>query len=895
MNRLAGIYKLTNFLLIIFLLSLLSCSKEKDTLGARLYHNTTSYFNGYYNAHFLFHQSVEKLEEQYQFTDRGFMEVVHYPTEDEYQGMQGDMDVVIEKNDAVMFKHPNGNWIDDCRLLNGKAWLYQGKFRKAQKNLRVVIDSFPQSERVAEAWFWIAQLQYLQEQPQITQDLLSKHILNNDTAVISDEMTGELGLFLVRLEIEAKNYDKAAKLLEAYLPYVEGRLRLARSHFLLGQLYGELNAYSKALEQFDIVLKKAPNYDLAFSSKMKVAHLYVSAQDDKDDDEEVYKYLTKLLKDEKNADYRDQIYYEFALLELQKKRRDAAIDYLNRSIRANRNNQRQKALSYFKIGKIYFDQLQNYDQAQAYYDSAAMAITPQAPEYKEITTLASTLKEYITYKRTIQYQDSMLSLAALPKAELDTLIARMSRQERRRRQEEQRRLEEEANAIRNGNNNPMLNGQPGGGNTNNNPGGKWYFDNESAVSSGRLAFQQRWGRRPDEDHWRRSKKQSTGESSNPLASSTPAGKPTPEAEEVDSSLLIAYGNNYSYYQDIPDTEEKKQAARAQVEEALYKLGQLYQQKLDEPDSAIKHYRQVLDRFEETEYTLLAHYALYQILFARKDPKFAKHRDHILKEHPNTVYAYLIQGKDLSELRKDEEDYKFVYNGLFSSYANGEYETCIGFSNFLLVQDKYRNNPEIDMARLYYIRGMSYGYLEQKDSLRRYLTMVVNEYPDSPVTPWAEQTLRYLTEGMPKPTTPEVAETKDESSIPLDDPRFKGFEPGLKTGKKAYVLIYIPKEAVKKDQLQTGITTFNQKFHADKKLRVNIFLYQASHFLPYIANFESEAAAQKYVQGLNNFPLVADRVRGRGEMMYISHDNFKVAYGQRRMEDYLLFYHEVMGQ
>ena len=74
--------------------------------------------------------------------------------------------------------------------------------------------------------------------------------------------------------------------------------------------------------------------------------------------------------------------------------------------------------------------------AQAYYDSAATSITPTAPEYKEITRIAGTLKDYITYLNTIEYQDSMLYLAELPKEELDSLITFIFEEEKKRQEEE---------------------------------------------------------------------------------------------------------------------------------------------------------------------------------------------------------------------------------------------------------------------------------------------------------------------------------------------------------------------------------------------------------------------------------------------------------------------------
>lgn len=890
MKHQACICKLTHFLPIIFLLLLISCSKEKDTLTHRIYHTTTSYFNWYYNANLLFNETVERMEDAYRFPEQGFMEVVYYPSEQEAQSYTPDFEKVIEKNDAAMFKHPNGNYVDDCRLLNGKSWFYRQNYRKALKNLQAVIDSFPRSENAVEAWFWIAQTHYRKDNKRIARDVLQKHILSVDTAYLDDQAIGQLGLFLTRLEIEDQNFDKAVKLLEAYLPYVEGKLRKARAHYLMGQLFAEIEAYPKALEQFEIVRKSHSSYDLIFSAKMKTARLYVKFQAGKDDDREVQKYLTKLLKDEKNAEYLDQIYYEFALLELKKENLPDAIDYLNLSIQTNRANQRQKALSYYKIGKIYFYDYQNYDKAQAYYDSAASAITPQAPEYTEITNLAATLKEYITYKRTISFQDSMLYLATLPEAELDTLVAQLSRKEKRRKQEEAERLlqQQQNDPLYN----PLLNNGAGG--SGNQGGGQWYFDNPQAVSQGRIQFEQKWGKRVNEDNWRRKNKQvQLGKREQQIAQQEQAAEQAP----VDSAMLEQYGENYKYYQNIPQTEEDIAAANAKIEEAIYKLGQLYSQKLEEPDSAIKTFLDLLDRYQDTEFALQARYALYQIFFERKDSRFREHRDYILEEHPNTVYAYLIQGKDPNDLKKDEQDFRFVYNGLFESFANEEYETCVGFSTFLLSQERFRENPEIDMARLLFIRGMSFGYLGNKDSLRVILTQVVNHYGDSPVTPRAEQVLNYMTNGLPKekPTVSE-ATGKSEETLSKDDPRFKGFSDRGRPNEKMYALVYIEKGLVPKTELESSISDFNRQFHGDKNLRVNVFLYQNTHLLPYISSFENQEAASSYLKGLFNYPAARDKILGNGgKAFFISHTNFRVAYSQKRMEDYLLYYEQFLSE
>ncbi|MEZ4851515.1 MAG: hypothetical protein R3B93_23475 [Bacteroidia bacterium] len=494
---------------ILILLITFSCSKEKDTVPAKIYHNTTSYFNGYYNANYLYKETIDRLEEQYDYPEQGFIQVVYYGTEDEIKSYDSDFETIIKKNDAVMFKHPNGNFIDNCRLLNGKSWFYRQNYSLAMENFNYMISEFPDSKFFADALFWTAKTHYMMENSEMTMTILDKGLINNDTVYISPDLMLEIALFKTKLEVEDKKYYEAAKTLSENIELLKNRGRKARAHFLLGQLYAELDEYPKSFENFSLVEKYSDDYDLTFKAKIKIARLYVDFQEGKDDDSEVYKYLTKLLKDEKNIEYQDQIYYEFAMLELKKGNRDMAIDYLEQSIRANLSNQRQKALSYYKIGQIYFKDLQEYTTAQAYYDSAASVIQPDAPEYKEITTIAATLKDYITYLNTIHYQDSMIYLAGLPKDELDALISKIVAEEKKRKEEE---LARQLAEMQNQNNNNFYNPQlqqfqnQNGGRRNQGGGGVWYFDNPTALSSGKVQFEQLWGKRKNEDDWRRSRK-----------------------------------------------------------------------------------------------------------------------------------------------------------------------------------------------------------------------------------------------------------------------------------------------------------------------------------------------------------------------------------------------------
>ncbi len=876
-------------------LALSSCAREKDTVMARYYHATTSYFNGYYNAVYLFGETVSRLEEQYQYPTQGFLEVEYFGTENEIKTFDADFEKVIQKNDAVMFKHPHGGFLDDCRLLNGKAWFYRQNYTLAQRSLEYVISEFPTSKHVPEAWFWLAKTYYMLDNSEMTRSILNAQILQNDTVVIPEAMMDDLALFRTRLAIEAKDYKSATYVLSEGIELINNRQRRAKAHFLLGQLFAKLDNYPKSLEQFELVQKYSLDYSLTFLAKINIARLYVVYQEGRDEEQTVERYLTKLVKDENNEEYRDQIYYEFAQLELKKPDLPAAIDYLKYSVQTNVNNRRQKALSYLKIGQIYFYDYQDYSQSQAYYDSAAMSITKEAPEYEEITALAATLKDYITHLNTIQYQDSMLWLASLPSAERDTIIAQVAREEARLKQEALDR--ELAEMSRRTTTDPMLNplmaDQMNRRARQDQNSSVWYFDNPSAVSSGRLTFQQTWGQRANEDDWRRSNKLSLG-----ISVPGDAGGLEEEAP-IDSSLVEQFGDKVKYYKDIPLTDGRKDASLAMIEEALYKLGQIYFQKLNEPDSAIHTFETLLDRFQGSEYTLQARYALFRLYSDKKSPIAFIQKEIILNEFPQTVYAYLIQGLDPELLKQNEEDFVFAYDGLFSSYQAGEYETAIGFSSYLLGQSRFAEDPKIDFAKLYFIRGMAYGYLGYTDSLESILTHVVTQYPEANVTPRAQKTLAFLRQGAtgsvatadkPASPAPEQAATPTGSN----EEKFQGFTDEIKSSDKIFILMYIDKEAVSKAEATSLLSDFNTASFPALRLKVFTFLYQQTHLLPYVSSFSTLEEAKTYIQAIMSGEVGAKLVTNtNGRLFYISHTNFKVAYGQKRMEDYLLYYDSVL--
>jgi len=902
--------QVTQLSLICFLLLLVSCGKERTNFLAKAYHRTTSYFNGYYNANEILKATTSLIDEQYEYPGGGLFDIYYIGTEDQVKNYESDFDKIIEKNDIVIYKHPNGGFADDCRFMNGQSHYYKKDYRKAMENFDFVLENFPKSKILPKTYLWKAMTHYEAGNPELAVDILEEHIFPYDTIEFDKRGELDMAIFQSKLAIDTSNYVAAAEHLTPIVEKVKGRQNRAKAYFLLAQLYAKLEDFPQSFEHYELVEKYSQDYDLTFMSKIQIAHLYIDFSEGQDDDSKVYEYLNKLLNDEKNLEYADQILYELGQLELKKDSTENALEYFRESISSSQGKPRFKALSSYSIGKIFFENSQEYDSAQVYFDLAANSITKNDAEYEEITTIAKTLRDYVAFKNTITYQDSMLWLYSLSEEELEEAVAKVAEEEERKRQEELRKERErkaaeerELRANMGGNggrgmNNAFMNsmGQNRNGGGNRNRGGSWYFDNPTAVTQGITQFQATWGRRANEDNWRRSRKalsfanQGEDEEEKEL---------TPEEVKADSMMKEEFGDNYKYYVDIPKNSEDSTESEASIEEAMYGLGRIFAQKLDEPDSAMKVFEALLDRYEDSEYDLRTRYALYQLYKEADNPIFNVHRNFILNEHPKSIYAYLILGKDPNELKAEQNDFAFAYTGLLSSYRDRQYETAIGFSEFLLGQFG-TENPELDYAELHYIRGMSYGYMGNRDSLRDILTYVVNAFPEADVTPLAQVTLDYMRNGKSKGTRPgSVTKSKENTDPELNDPnnaRYQGFAPDPKPNDKIFVLMYIDQKNVTKGEATSKVSNFNKANFAKLNLKTFTFLYKSQYLLPYISHFKTQEEAAAYVNKFLEDPIAKELLPAETDrVFYISHSNFKVAYGRKRMEDYMAYFENVINK
>jgi hypothetical protein len=211
-------------------------------------------------------------------------------------------------------------------------------------------------------------------------------------------------------------------------------------------------------------------------------------------DKGIKKQLIRMVKEAKNQEYKDQIYYALASIELQEKNRKQAMIYLTQSAKSSTTNKRQKAMSYEKMGDLSFEK-SNYIAAQKYYDSCGTVMPENYPNGEDIKSKAAKLSKLVTAVETANFEDSVQRIALMSESDradyLEDVLKQIKLEKVRQKTLEEQKLQEMQEA---------LNKQ------NEASGKKGYWNNNKTRQEGLAEFKKTWGERENEDDWRRSEK-----------------------------------------------------------------------------------------------------------------------------------------------------------------------------------------------------------------------------------------------------------------------------------------------------------------------------------------------------------------------------------------------------
>jgi tetratricopeptide (TPR) repeat protein len=875
---------MTFFLLTAAALSFFSsCSTKKNTFTRRAYHNLVSHYNTYWNGRESFKEGVRSVEKNADDNYTTVLPVFKYGTEQDAMSISSNMDRAIEKSSKVILRHSmyfkrkeHVHRVKDSYLLIGKSYLYKREFANAQRTFEWISGFYSNDDVRYEAELWLAKTfnQSMEFEKTITVlDNLNKSMR---TGKAPSRLDREVQMIYADYHLLQGNYEPAIKHLQRAIELNRKKKIKNRLRFILAQVYQEIGDIQQAARLYQLVIRKNPPYEMSINAKINLAKTYDTKKSNRS---MIVRTLEKLLKDEKNADFRDQIYFALAEIHLKDDNMTKAMEYLGLSVATSISNDYQKTLSSLKLADIYFEQPE-YTLAQAYYDTAMQVLPRDFPNFESIKSKTDILTDLITNLQTIHVQDSLQAMAQLPEAErnkiIDERIKEIAEEEARRAEEERERMRTVSMLEQTGRQQNRTMQQASG----------WYFDNPSAISFGYTEFINKWGRRKLEDLWRLSNKQYIPDFDE-LAEEMAADS----LDKNDSTLVVETDpkKREFYLQDLPLTEEQMAQSQDMIETALFNIGYIYKDGLKDNEKSIEAFEELMTKFPEHENRLQVYYQLYKNYEEVPDFDRADHyKDLIVKDFPETDYAKIIL----------DPNYNLVVQARLNAASNLYYDTYAAYlsnqfylviNNYNEALEKYQESELI--SKFEFLKALAYGKMDQLDTLKRSLENIVFTFPESEVKPLAQEILDRL------------QPDEDGQLVLHDEPVARQGEDMKGDPEEAFTSIYNTNPAsthffalvvdggrTNINALKIRLSDFNQNNFKLSQLKINSLVFDKEMQMVTVGNFENAEKAMTYYRSAMNNTYITTPIEGAGAAAFvITVDNYPLFYREKDLNTYLQFF------
>lgn len=818
-----------------------SCSTRKNTAVNRAYHNLTSRFNVNFNGKEALKAGEIEHEKLCKDNYINILPIYCYPEKTELSSIYPSMDRVIEKASKSIYKHSmffKGKEyvkpIDDAYLMMGKAYFYKQDYVQAQRIFSYIISTHKNGNCIEEAMIWNARCAV--RQSYFTR---AEEQINETKYYVQPKKSKKLNLLYAAAGAEYEltapdgDYETATNYIDDILknkPKKDFRIRM---YYILGQLYEKLEQPASAHDYFMLVAKKSNSYEMEFNARMHLATNYDGSPAKR---AQIMRELNKMLKDEKNEPYNDQIYY--AMAEINRIDEDTTERMVNlaKSVAAYKENNYQRTYSSLQLADLYFDQ-EKYPQAKAYYDTATTSMPKSYPNYEAIKQKSAVLTELVDNLQVVVVQDSLQRIAKMSEKDRDRWIKGQIaayKAEKARKEKEERDKELALQSALGYQNYNQLNNS-GGSN-------KWYFYNSSLMQSGKTEFLRKWGNRKLEDNWRISNKQQ-------ISFEDMAAMNDPNAKNEDDTEYDEDGNpilkretdpekERYYTQDLPLTPGAIDTSNEMIAEAMYQAAIIYFDLLNDVPRGMDMLDKFYKRFPDHKLAPSVLFIQYNRYKEMGSSKQETPKQIILTKYADTDYARLIREPDYyKKLAEENQKIERQYETAYQAFTDKQWQRVISMSDEALAvcTDKPLR------SKYAYIRAVSVGQVQNKEAYRAALEGILSEYGDQPV---AELARILLAELDPAPVTQPTAAAEEEIANAGQSP----FVYAPNDWHYVTLIVDVHKRNVM--TLKTDISNFDREFYSLQKFTINSFYITQDKQIVTVSRFENKETAMDYYHAIS---------------------------------------------
>ena len=708
-----GFYGACAFL--ICSLCIMSCSTKKDGFINRNLNAVAAEYNKLYNGQVAFDEGRKSLADTYRdnyweilpVERLEILEDVSLPGQSKnpnFEKAEEKAAKAIQKNSMYIDGKERNPQMDEAFILLGKARYFDQRFIPALEAFNYVLSKYPTGDKINTAKIWKAKANIRLNNEEIAIDDLNRMIKRGE---IEDEDLSEASAMIGQAYINLDTIEAALPYIKTAAEYTRDNENKGRLLYIQGQLYNRLQFPDSANMAFDEVIalnRKTPRIYMinAYIEKAKNFNYETG------DKIAFLELLTDLAENRENRPYLDKIYHQIGVYHQSNDSIEVAMEYYNKSIKANQQDDYLQARNYVTLGTIFFDRAE-YQTAGAYYDSTLVKMRPNTLEYRRLKKKRDNLDDVIQYELVAATNDSILNLVNMTAEErlayfteyTDTLRAQA--------------IQDSIDQAKNGGDGFADNEFFEGGTGESDKAGAFYFYNTTTVAYGKQEFRRRWGDRELEDDWRRSDKNAVGAAD--------------EEEVAAEGFSIGDDPRFkpeTYLATIPTEQGKIDTLITDRNFAYYQLGLIYKEKFKEYPLAAERLETLLTKNPEERLVLPSKYNLYKIY---NEIGNADRRDYykndITANYPDSRYAEIINNPDAA-LATDESSPEFKYNQLFAQFEASEYDAVIaGCDQYITT---YNGNDIVPKLEL--LKATALGRRDGFEAYKKALNFVALNYPNS---------------------------------------------------------------------------------------------------------------------------------------------------------------------
>ena len=855
------------------------CSVEKNTGASRFYNSLIAKYNVWFNGNEAYKAGVEKIQQSHRDDYSVLIPVFEYTSDESVAAAASDMERAAQKASKVIAlysitakpkeksnrrddardeefynRREYNEWVDDAYLLLAKAQFMLKNLPASRSAFSYTVSIATDPDLISEANIWMARIQTEEGNYSEASRILQGF---NDIDGLPKSLKPMYYSTMADVALRQKRYNDAVSPLTMAVENSTNKHFRVRLTYLLAQVCKTTGDNALSTRYFRDVIRMNPAYELEFNAAINLAGVTDLSHGDAED---LIKSLRRMLRDSKNKDYLDQIYFALGELEMRMGNTAEALDLWIQSARSSTVNTRQRARAYLALGEYYYAQPE-YMTAFLYYDTATYLIDERFPDYNLISRRTSDLGEFADFHRVVMTEDSLRRVAMMSTAERDALIAEMIRA-----------YEQEQTKAVQGDGSDRYNMGLYYENEQRSAGaitaeGGWYFYNQSALTFGRTEFKRRWGDRRLEDNWRRSNKARA-------AFTSPTAAENGEEKQAGDSTATAPERTKEYYlRNLPLTDSLMSLSVSKSANALLGEGKILASRLADTLMAAKSLEEAAARGNSDNIRTEALYELYRLL-RNYDPARAEvFRAELLSSFPNSEYSLILSDPDY--VRKQLE---------MATRARTTYETA--YEAFISQRYDETQNICREAAGLFpgdgllpkfmLLDAMATGATDGEIAYKEKLDSLTAKYPATPEGKRAAEITAFLKREIP------ALQIAEDTRIAEELYETDTIQPH-------FVIVVAENIQANMNQMVFDVINYNLDNFTDKNYRTEGKAVDNEYILITVGTFENAAEAGRWLGAFDPAANIRGSENAVISLYAISRDNLEKLTTDKNINRYRIFY------